>query len=51
MRVCGQFIPISQDVLFKEEKFVNEQRERRYYGPDRQEHMPSPYPEPYPLDD
>jgi uncharacterized LabA/DUF88 family protein len=53
MRACGQFVPISQDVLFKEEKFVNEQRERdrRYYGSDRREHIPAPYPEPYPLDD
>jgi uncharacterized LabA/DUF88 family protein len=29
MRTCHQFISIDQDMLFKEEKFVREERERR----------------------
>ena len=29
MREANQFIPIGQDVLFKEEKFVRQMRERR----------------------
>lgn len=30
MRCCDQFIPISPQVLFKEERFVREQRQRQY---------------------
>jgi uncharacterized LabA/DUF88 family protein len=30
MRACHQFINIEQDMLFKEEKFVRQMRERRY---------------------
>lgn len=33
-RVSDQFIPIDEDVLFKEEKFVRQMRERRYYDGD-----------------
>ncbi len=33
-RICSQFIPIEQGVLFKEEKFVRQLRERRYYESD-----------------
>ena len=33
-RVCDQFIGIEQNVLFKEEKFVRQSRERRFYEPD-----------------
>ena len=32
MRCCDEFMPISQEVLFKEEKFVRESREREYTG-------------------
>lgn len=35
MRVCHQFITIDQDVLFKEEKFVRQQRERRSVSGER----------------
>jgi len=37
MRSCDEFIPISTSVLFKDEKFVREQKEREYYDPDREE--------------
>lgn len=41
MRACHQFIPIEQDMLFKEEKFVRQQRERRCNGADGREQVPS----------
>lgn len=44
MRACHQFIPIEQDVLFKEEKFVRQQRERRYYNSEERGRAPSQYP-------
>lgn len=44
MRACHQFIPIEQDVLFKEEKFVRQQRERRHYNSEERGGAPSQYP-------
>ncbi len=32
MRICDEFTPISPDVLFKEEKFVREQRQKEPQG-------------------
>ena len=37
MRGCDQFIPIREDVLFKEEKFVREQGEPHYGGANEDE--------------
>jgi len=43
MRTCDQFIPIDQDVLFREEKFVRQMQERRYPESDDQEDVMSGY--------
>jgi len=51
MRACHQFIPIEQDMLFKEEKFVRQQRERRFSGAEAREHIPSDYAGPYALNE
>ena len=50
MRACDQFIPIDQDMLFREEKFVRQQRERRH-GEDVDDRAPGPYPSSYPFTD
>jgi uncharacterized LabA/DUF88 family protein len=44
MRACDQFIPIEQDVLFKEEKFIRQQRERRSVSAEEHESAPSDDP-------
>lgn len=44
MHACHQFIPIEQDMLFKEEKFVRQQRERRPNSADVREQATSDYP-------
>ena len=49
MRACHQFIPIEQEVLFKEEKFVRQMRERRLYGSEERERMPLEFREPPPF--
>ncbi len=43
MRACDQFIPIGQDVLFKEEKFARQARESRpeATAPDRRDASPA----------
>jgi uncharacterized LabA/DUF88 family protein len=51
MRACHQFIPIEQDVLFKEEKFVKQQRERRVYNAEQRERVPSDFADPYSFGD
>ncbi len=48
MRTCHQFIPIEQDVLFKEEKFVRQERERRAANSGQQQGVPSEYSGTYP---
>ena len=50
MRSCDQFIPISMDVLFKEEKFVRQQRERHFAGAGNQQPS-SEYSNTYPFDE
>jgi uncharacterized LabA/DUF88 family protein len=50
IRACSQFISIQQDMLFKEEKFVRQQRERHLAGAGNQE--PSgEYSNEYPFDE
>jgi len=51
MQACHQFIPIEQDMLFKEEKFVRQQRERRLNAAEAREHIPSDYAGPYVLNE
>ncbi len=48
MRVCHQFITIDQDVLFKEEKFVRQQRERRSVSASQREGASPQSPGSYP---
>jgi len=48
MRVCHQFIPIEQDVLFKEEKFIRQERERRSANESQQQSGSSEYSGSYP---
>jgi hypothetical protein len=50
MRACHQFISIEQEMLFKEEKFVRQQRERRAGGAEVREQIPSDYAGPYAMD-
>jgi hypothetical protein len=38
-------------MLFKEEKFVRQQRERRFSGAEAREHIPSDYAGPYALNE
>lgn len=49
-RVSDQFIPIDRDVLFKEEKFVRQMRERRYYDSDGSDEVAGEYEGQYPYE-
>ena len=43
MRCCDQFIPIGPEVLFKEEKFVRERRQREYDSSEEESGPPISY--------
>lgn len=50
MRTSHQFIPINQDVLFKEEKFVRQEQERRAASAAQQQSVPSEFTGQYPFE-
>jgi uncharacterized LabA/DUF88 family protein len=51
MRECHQFIPITEEVLFKEEKFVRQLKERRFGSGDDRERVMEPSRSTYCLDE